>query len=198
MIKKENLKNIGYYVALIILVFIFIAGLVSYGNASFNQFNHKARQSEAKVLLTQLYQLENNFFLDQKKYTSCLSNFIAEHEPLPNRKYYVGFNPGSANEVQCAQGSSILKANSKLSDFDYLPYFEKSNVKSNSFTAIAVGKFCESCDVDVWSINEKKELVNIQSGIRANYTWPIPLVSFLLIIVMVVVRIRKKRKYGAQ
>lgn len=194
--KEEEVavKSIGFYCAIIFLTLVFLGGVASYGLASFANFRNKARQSEAKLSLSSIYELGRDFSLDKSRYTSCLSHFIARKESETHRKYYVGFKPDSSKSTECAAGSSILKANDQLSDFDYLPYFEKSSATADSFTAIAAGRLCEDCPIDVWSINEKKELVNIQSGLKTNYSWIVPVASLFLIIALVRQRKKMKRK----
>jgi hypothetical protein len=186
-------KNVGYYCAIVFLAFVFLGSVISYGLVSTENFRNKARQSEAKLALSQIFQLERDFFSDKKKYTACLSDFVAARESESRRKYYVGFKSGSVNIAECDAGSSISKANDRISDFDYLPYFEKSNVTADGYTALAVGKFCEDCSIDVWSVNQKKEIVNIQSGMKTNYSWITSLISFFLIIAMVRQRNKKKQ-----
>lgn len=197
MIKIEKAKKIlfdgGAYKAIITLLsLVFFFGGTSCGLSQKKNFSNKARQSEAKLLLSGIHSLENEHYFERKKYTPCLKDFIAQNEKQSHRKYYVGFKPGN-----CEEDDSVLKANDKISNFDYLPYFEYSNLTDSAFTAIAVGRLCEDCPLDIWSINEKKELVNIQSGLYVDYSWIVTLTAFFLIIVMRIQRKKRKQLNGA-
>lgn len=144
-------------------------------------YSPRSKASEAKIQLAAIYSAEVGAINDYGTYATCLEDLGYEQN---DRGYYIvgfGFSDKVSSNVIKLKGSSCTEKNiiiprKLLSSSEYLLVSTmkkmRQNVSKDQFTAYAVGNILNAkteSDLDIWSINEKKELVHVQEGIRKKY-----------------------------
>ena len=193
--KKQKLSIFRYYISMAFLISATFIGASRCGVEQVENYRRKAMQIEAKLALKNIKTLQENYFTDHQKHSHCIDEFVNSRKSDDYSKYYVGFKVPNADLSSCQEATTISVPNSKRTiSFDHLPYFNESKVTDNSFTAVAAAKLCDDCPIDVWTINEKNELINIQLGLKTNYEWIFPTLIMFVIIYMMIRRRKLKKK----
>lgn len=180
MIKFFN-TNLIYYLVVTMMGLLFTVELGQW--TKYAGFKRAAIASEAKGALLELFNAEKEYFSTHKKYTACISDKEFGLELQGNhRRYFVGFKSALGATENC-KSETINTANVTAdSNFEYQPYFENTNISNETFTVYAVGRMCAECEIDIWSINEKKVITHIQDGNTATRSFA---GVFLILIVIV-------------
>jgi hypothetical protein len=150
-----------------------IAVLMMIAFPNFERMQWSAQQSEAKIALAAIYGGEKSYFSEYKKYSSSL--YEIGYSPESQRRFYmVGFAPA------CADGHGVppKEARAKMHNSSFATpddeteadaWFRAQKIcrdPAEGFEAYAVGIIRKDGERDVWRINEKKELVNLENGFR--------------------------------
>jgi type IV pilus assembly protein PilA len=178
-----------------LMVVVAIIGiLTSIAVPSYQKYQARARQVEAKVNLANIYTAENAFAVDQATYSTCLANI--GYAPLnPSAIYYaVGFygaggagscGPGGnvacigysgytgGTAVTCTYGVNVafwtatLKVNYSATGFVTNSNLPSTSVVTNTinFIAGAVGNVSKNATFDAWTIDSSNTMSNVTSGI---------------------------------
>lgn len=138
---------------------------------NFSRFQPKARQSEGKIALAALYGAEKKFREEKGTYSVNLKELGFERE---GRTHY--YSVGFAHA--CAEGGTTAAGDARTpmaynqfatpeKALEVETYFRENKIcrdRKEGFDAYAVGVIMKDGPLDVWKINEKKELVNMQNG----------------------------------
>lgn len=149
----------------ILAVVLTLAELI---NSFKHRYNPRAKQSEAKIQLLSVYSVEAVSKDTYGTYSTCLKDL--GYETPPRGYYIVGFSKNSDTSFlgkKCTSASyvipeTLLKASKDIS-FSDLP---NSTTTKTTFKAFAIGRIMNSPDypLDIWSIDENKNLVHVQDG----------------------------------
>jgi type IV pilus assembly protein PilA len=187
------LKNEAFSLVELMVVVAIIGILTSIAVPSYQKYQARARQIEAKANLANIYTAENSFSVDQSTFSLCLAN-IGYAPTSTNAMYYaVGFNATAAAAtcgplgnssclgysgytstlVSCIIGSASSYWNASLrvnapgtaaGASTNLPI--SANVtNSTNFVAGAAGNISRSSVYDIWTIDSSNTMVNTISGI---------------------------------
>lgn len=132
----------------------------------------KARQSEAKINLAVIYSSEKAFNAEYSTYTSDLEAMMITNDTKKPR-YLCGFAKPFENKVPDVPGYdpkridyTFLKLPELTALKDLAKHFPKDAVvTATSFKAACVGNVDEDADLDIWTIDDKKAMVNVKSDI---------------------------------
>lgn len=108
---KSKLANIAGFTLIELMVVVAIIGiLAAVAIPNFQTYQRKARQSEAKIQLSNAYAAEKSFQLENASYTTCLRNIGVN--PDGSQVYYaVGVDTGTAAGSTCsANGGKACNA----------------------------------------------------------------------------------------
>jgi len=154
-------------VAFVFIGAVGILGVIAIPN--FQKFKGKAQQSEAKVALAQLYTAQKAFHVEYGFYHTDLEALKMTQSNL--QSYRIGFvNPSvldseilaTLGELQLdpAKMQVIPAGRTPASHVDLGNYCSDCTATKDTFKAVAVGFI--NGKADVWTINESKQLKNIQ------------------------------------
>ncbi len=123
---------------------------------SFNEYQGKAKQAEAKSKLQQAYVAQMAFYAENNRY--CRTFAECGLDGLSDGEYI--FFMGA--DVSAAPGLDYLKyeGSSLLESMGIDPV-----VTQDAFVILAVGNIDTDTDVDVWSIDEGNSLYNVVSDL---------------------------------
>lgn len=182
MFIKNDEKGFTLVELMVATALIGILSVVASGQ--FFKFRNKSKQVEAKLMLAQIYTAEASFMAEKDKYTHCLRQI--GFEPTGGRRYYaVGFmgvsypiRPSDPTYINC--NSTPLTPGMNINDSDVIftatqvgpggvfpvndDFMDASVIDEAEFTAKAIGSL-QDTQLDIWSINQDKVLLNEQSGI---------------------------------
>lgn len=189
----KNLKA-GFTLVELMIVVAIIGILATIAVPQYTKFQAKARQSEVKISLAAAQGIEASFATENGSFTECLGRIGFSREGT-KFYYTIGFNvaestkcsPGNNKECLAYQwtydpntssyttvptaictiadtetyfSANIADGGSPVGSID-LP---TNSVDMNAFTMGAVGGVIKN-KKDKWTINQGKELINVESGI---------------------------------
>lgn len=172
-----------------VMVVLGITGLLAViASASFEKYVAKGRQSEAKLMLSSIFVAEHTFFGEHSSFTTCLSGTAFER--TGDRIFYaVGFSSspstcGNDTEpchmqdfipgVPCNAGAfpagGLFVALQSASSGGPVnrTVFNASTTTSitrAAFRISAVGRISNGGGADVWTMDDRKVLINERSGL---------------------------------
>ncbi len=125
---------------------------------SFEGYAHKARQSEARILLGNMYTAQRSYYLQFGHYSTSLTEI--GWSATGNLRYIVGFAPERGNI-----SDSFDLCNSEHGCKMLVPHFRnKGYVSGNDYQAHAIGHI-GGMIADEWTMNQDKILSNTVSGL---------------------------------
>jgi type IV pilus assembly protein PilA len=177
----------GFTLIELMIVVAIIGILAAVAIPQYQQYTNKAKQSEAKLMLSAIYTSEQTFNTENGQYTGCLTGagFTPEgYSGTTHPGYYtVGFNAAGATPptlpTTCkTPAGADCTANPYVNGCSFFqggkgagtsPNFapqslSNATVSTNQFTAKASANL-KSTTTDEWTINNAKTLTNSQSGI---------------------------------
>lgn len=134
------------------------------------RYQMKARQSEAKLALAQIFTEQKVYQAEHNAFSSDLAalNYTPESE---RRNYYVGFPlgcvpSGADHAVLSGKGSPMLEGRETEIAAFFGEVRKRGECKElhKGFEAFAVGVLRKDGPLDVWRIDETKTMENVQSG----------------------------------
>lgn len=177
--KKQN-QGFSLIELIVVVGIISILALVAVPNLL--KFQAKAKQTNAKTELASIYGLEKAYFTEYSTYSPDLPQlgFAPDGVPVaadgcpestpsanwPQRYYNVGFAGGSrlgGGTSPCA--SAVLSFQNTVPDTTAIDLARGTTADGTGFTASAAGKVAGNAAVDMWSINENKQLKNDKAGL---------------------------------
>ncbi len=168
---KMNQK--GFSLVELMIVVAIIGILASVAVPSFQKFQAKARQSEAKTQLAALYAAEKAFHAEWLSYhPSFLDN---GYSPEGQLRYNVGFaaaggfvNLGGytgANSATAFNTTNYCPGRGCTAAVTpFTPSGARASLTQNAFVAVAVGQIDSDPAYDTWSVDNFKAFVNPTTG----------------------------------
>ena len=134
----------------------------------------KLKQTTAKMKLAAMYAAESAFFAEFKFYTTDLEAVGIESQTSESKSAYIcGFAKVSPASVK---GYKAKLKTFQLTDFFKFPkdprftltkHFTKDSiVRSDSFKISCVGNIDTDPELDIWTIDSKKNLINVKDDIN--------------------------------
>lgn len=148
------------------------ADLSNFAKDQYEYFSAKARQSYAKMKLVGIYTALKSFYIEWQDYTTDLE--LLEIEASTDKDHYVCgfFNEyvPKIPELKTANKKTYkndLFDNSKSLRAQYVEQFPKdANVTpKKSFKVACVGNIDSDAKLDIWTIDDNKMMVNVQSDL---------------------------------
>jgi type IV pilus assembly protein PilA len=167
----------GFSLIELMIVVAIIGILAAVAVPSFQRFQAKARQSEAKTLLSGLYTAEKTYKMEWGTYLGDFRNI--GYDPNGNLRFRVGFSAGGVVNIIGYQGPGVAAGAASV-QFNTSVYCPASTTctetpfglafvaiagdvppTTTAFTAIAAGDIDGDDAVrDTWSMQEDKTLLN--------------------------------------
>jgi type IV pilus assembly protein PilA len=181
------MKQDGFTLVELMAVTAIIGLLSAIAVPNYHKFQARARQSEAKISLAAIYTVEKAFAIEQNSYTTCLAEVGFGMEST--KTYYsIGY---STPAVACGDGTEdchqrtfgTAPLNCTAGAFPAGGYFPAavgyggpishvafnaavpSTIDNGTFTVGAAGHISTTGLTDVWTINERRALVNLRPGL---------------------------------
>lgn len=183
---QKKSQQSGFSLVELMVVVAIIGILATIAIPKVNKFVAKSRQSEAQINLSSIYTFNKNFYLEFQGYTNAFS--AMGYAPEGNLRYNSGWSQGPSGPTNYTTltGRNYEGATSTLAacpsnagdtaacrtlrgaDDNEPAAVTGSIITVDSFTAAATAclvKGSGACIEDRWTINQDKNLRNIQSGI---------------------------------
>lgn len=162
MFNKLN-KNFAFTIIELMIVIAIIAFLASIAIPKYSKYMARAKQAEVALNLASLHAAQQIFFAQNGKYTTILDGEGGlnwqpagyNKDGNNNFNYTYGFN--HSND-QGGTSYFIGKLNTSADNL-------KSTFASNDKFVAAAAAVLMDGKVDIWTIDENRNLVNIQNGI---------------------------------
>lgn len=171
--KSVILQNLakGFTLIELMVVVAIIGILSSIAVVNFRNYQAKTKQSEAKILLAGIYNLEASSMAEYDSYTTCLG--ALGFETAPKGYYRVGFGAPEVANVSVRNFSCTavtyawdpvikLKAGSTFPAAANMPITSLSSA-GTSFTVGAAGNI-QGVIYDTWTITDTKQILNVNRG----------------------------------
>jgi type IV pilus assembly protein PilA len=187
--------QVGFSLVELMVVVGIIGLLAAIAVPQFSKFQARARQSEAKAMLSAIYSAEKVFFDEWNNYTSNMGHAgvsfngnrmrydggLGEGGGICNNTPTTSGMPSEIAPVRVVEASNALVSGTAV--FDSSAGMMQPVVITNgtgmacdnaltmkTFLAVVAGdpnsRALGSFDLDQWTINDRKAVVNIQNGIR--------------------------------
>lgn len=170
-------KQSGFTLVELMVVVAIIGILSAVAIPNFKQYQAKSKTSEAKLQLAALYSAQVSTLADFDSYVSCLADIGYDPDGEQAVRYYIIGHSNSFVGTPAVPGCTA-GATEGLSYFAADRYANGAAVLAvaaigtaaaakNTFLARAAGRVSTSnTDVDTWTINENKLLLNDSPGWR--------------------------------
>jgi type IV pilus assembly protein PilA len=178
---KKILGSTGFTLVELMVVVAIIGILSAVAVPNFKTYQAKAKQSEAKVALAEVYTLEQGSLADVNTYVTCLGA-LGFDQPATGF-YIVGYNSTTStatnkvNGTDCANAVAATTAGAVAAKTDgqiqplllkktgpTTPTIANGSLGPAVFTAAAAGSISTLTLVDTWTLNEGKVLTNTTTG----------------------------------
>ncbi|MFZ9595941.1 MAG: type IV pilin protein [Bdellovibrionia bacterium] len=182
----KNLKN-GFTLVELMVVVAIIGILASVAIPNYQQFQARARQSEAKAGLGNIGAIEMAYFSDAQTYSMCIQKLGYTSQGV-NRYYTIGFTNADGKKCGRDMGSSCINIYGSSSKDpidscaanDGEAYFVANvgagkaatakadittTIEQQAFSAEAAG-YISGTTADKWYVKEGGTPVNTQNGVK--------------------------------
>ncbi len=137
----------GFSLVELMIVVALIGILAAIAIPNFLRYQARAKQSEAKGNLVAIHTGELSYFAENNKYIDDF-NAIGFAVTGTSQRYY--YELGTSNV-------GVLPASCQASSLD--------QVSASGFTAVAIANLDGDATCDVWTIDEKKTLLNVTNDV---------------------------------
>jgi len=174
MKKVLKAKGIAGFTLVELMVVVAIIGILSaIAVPNFKKYQAKSKQSEAKINLSALYNVEVGANADYDTYATCI--FDLGFENAAKGYYYVGFSVATSTtnaQMITSRGGSCVTNIGPGSTFDSPSNYLKittatglsaGNATQTTFSANAMGNI-STTKIDAWSIDQNKNARNNSAG----------------------------------
>lgn len=149
------MKKSGFTLIELMVVVGIIGFLSSLAIPAYFKYLAKAKQAEVSINLASLHSAQQLYFAEHGEYSSDLSKI--GWKPASNNHFYTyGFNTPNARK-----GKQFFIGKLKASSED----LKSSNLEGKTFVACAAGDIAGNGKLDVWSIDETRNITHIQNGL---------------------------------
>ena len=185
MLAPRIIKNSFGITLLELLITISVVGiLASIGSTQYQMSVRKSRRAEAKLYLTSVYSLEKAFYSEYSAYMPSLG--AIGFSPEGHRRFYyiepcfdsiafpfAGTISGYTGGLGTIAFPTLNMPWAELwspqvghSCGTFTPVCSAYPNDPQSFLALASGNLCAACATDLWTMDERKRLVNCSNGLR--------------------------------
>lgn len=155
MIFKKVGSQRGFSLVELMVVVAIIAVLASIAMPRFRSFQAKARQSEAKGNLAQIYSLEQSYHGDKDRYANMAGDCL-EDDTDNNIGFYI---PGGC---KLGDKDSSARYHYEVNDATTTEFLGKATSGEDKENRVTPG-----CKADVWTINQEQKLESVHNSITA-------------------------------
>ena len=192
---ENHQTHLGFTLVELMVVVAIIGLLAAIAIPNYRRYSSRARQSEAKVALSNIYTAEQGFFAEYGTFTVCL-NMIGAGTSVERRYYNFGFGTPTTSIQACGpQGTSYCCAYrySSAGDTECVPHgtsaagvnfspstaavgwparigwgfagVDEASISQDTFVAEGLGNITNEQVWDEWLIDNNKTLTNPLPGI---------------------------------
>jgi len=149
------MEHKGFTLIELMIVVAIVAFLAALSIPNYFRYLSKAQQTEVALNLASLHAAQQAYWAEHGEYNSDLA--AINWKPAQNFKYTYGFNvPGATEGKQFFVGKSGIKKEQ----------LQKTKADKGSFIAGAAADLTGKGKVDIWTIDESRNLVHVQNGIE--------------------------------
>ena len=185
------LNQSGFSLVELMVVVAIIGVLASVAVPNFQKYQARARQTEAKVQLASIFSMEKAFIMDQNSYSTCLKDLGFMPNASGKAYYTIGFKDaalgsqcGPAGDKACNRtifdgvqadcptaagaGSVFFLATAKVGNpaTPGAADLDQTSMTNVAFKAQAVGYIFSAANKDSWTIDQDKNLVVVNDGLK--------------------------------